>query len=158
MVVNSPSNDIYYGNLVAGPVFLEIAKKVYSTNLDMHTPVNRSGYLAGKEVPYSKSGYLPELEYALNQLGVKVSSRGGEGLWVSTHQEDSLVGVVDRPIARGMVPNVVDMGLKDALYLLENAGLRVRVSGRGTVRSQSLIPGTLVNGQIIELQMSINDT
>lgn len=158
VVVNSPSNDIYYGNLVAGPVFLEIAKKVYSTNLDMHTPVNRSGYLAGKEVPYSKSGYLPELKYALNQLGMTLHATDSTGLWVSTHQADSIIGVVDRPVPGGMVPNVVDMGLKDALYLLENAGLKVRFTGRGTVRSQSVLPGTSVKGQIVELQMSINDT
>ena len=31
VVVNSPSNGVYYGNLVAGTVFKEIADKVYAT-------------------------------------------------------------------------------------------------------------------------------
>ena len=32
VVVNAPSNGVYYGNLVAGSVFKEISDKVYSTS------------------------------------------------------------------------------------------------------------------------------
>ena len=48
----------------------------------------------------------------------------------------------DRTIPEALVPNVVDMGLKDALYLLESRGIRVVVNGRGTVRQQSSGPGS----------------
>ena len=44
-------------------------------------------------------------------------------------------------IDRHVVPNVQGMGLRDALYLLENRGLRVQVTGAGMVRRQSLTPG-----------------
>jgi cell division protein FtsI (penicillin-binding protein 3) len=52
---------------------------------------------------------------------------------------------------KSIVPNVIDMGLKDALYLLEERGLRVSVRGRGRVISQSLTSGSKVlpNGSII---------
>ena len=43
-----------------------------------------------------------------------------------------------------MIPNVKGMGLRDALYLLENSGLKVGVSGSGTVSKQSLEPGQRV--------------
>jgi cell division protein FtsI (penicillin-binding protein 3) len=46
------------------------------------------------------------------------------------------------------------MGLRDALYLLENAGLRVQTKGAGTVRRQSIAPGSAINGSpsiILEL-------
>ena len=36
VVVNAPSNDVYYGNLVAGPIFKEIADKVYASTLEIH--------------------------------------------------------------------------------------------------------------------------
>jgi cell division protein FtsI (penicillin-binding protein 3) len=39
------------------------------------------------------------------------------------------------------MPNVVGMGLKDALYILESRGLKVKFSGKGTVRSQSIRAG-----------------
>jgi cell division protein FtsI (penicillin-binding protein 3) len=34
------------------------------------------------------------------------------------------------------------MGLKDAIYILEDRGLRVRIQGNGMVKRQSLPPGT----------------
>jgi cell division protein FtsI (penicillin-binding protein 3) len=47
------------------------------------------------------------------------------------------------------------MGLRDALYLLENAGLTVRTNGIGAVRSQSILPGTpLGNYATITLELS----
>jgi cell division protein FtsI (penicillin-binding protein 3) len=60
-----------------------------------------------------------------------------------------------REMIPNLVPNVVGMGLKDALYVLENAGLKVRFAGRGVVRSQSMRPGTRINeGNIIFIQLS----
>ena len=35
------------------------------------------------------------------------------------------------------------MGAKDAVYLLENMGLNVQVTGRGKVYSQNMKPGTI---------------
>ncbi len=56
------------------------------------------------------------------------------------------------------VPDVKDMGAKDALFLLENAGLKVELTGRGTVRSQTPIPGTLLRkGDRVKLEMSITE-
>ena len=40
------------------------------------------------------------------------------------------------------MPNVKGMGLKDALYLLENAGIKVNYEGTGVVKHQSVSPGT----------------
>ncbi|NJN35337.1 MAG: PASTA domain-containing protein [Saprospiraceae bacterium] len=45
------------------------------------------------------------------------------------------------------------MGLKDALYILENRGLRVKFSGYGKVAAQSIMPGTAVAGQVIALKL-----
>jgi cell division protein FtsI (penicillin-binding protein 3) len=44
--------------------------------------------------------------------------------------------------AAGLMPNVLGMGLRDALYILENHGLHVRLSGSGMVKRQSPAPGT----------------
>ena len=51
-----------------------------------------------------------------------------------------------------VTPNVVGMGLKDAVYLLETAGLKISATGRGKVMNQSKAAGTKVEkGQIISL-------
>ena len=52
----------------------------------------------------------------------------------------------------GIIPDVKGMGLKDAVYILENVGLKVKVSGKGKVFNQSIIAGTASRkGQLIEL-------
>ena len=48
VIINSPSNGIYYGGLVAGPVFKEIAEKVYSNSVDFLEPINNKQNLLTK--------------------------------------------------------------------------------------------------------------
>ena len=59
---------------------------------------------------------------------------------------DSLV-MKNRIVADKTIPSVIGMGLKDAIYLLENRGCRVRVEGYGKVQRQSLAVGTRASGQ-----------
>lgn len=42
------------------------------------------------------------------------------------------------------MPDLKGMGLRDALFLLEERKLKVQVKGKGKVISQSLAPGSLV--------------
>ncbi|MCF8379746.1 MAG: transpeptidase family protein [Bacteroidales bacterium] len=156
VVVNAPSNDIYYGNLVAGPVFKEIANKIYATQLDIHQEVNRPEREIFANAPYSKSGNADELSFVLGSLGISYTIDSKESGWVSTTSGGDVVKLKQRDYKNRLVPNVLDMGLKDAVYLLESSGLNVITEGRGTVRSQSILPGSIINkGQTIRLTMSI---
>ena len=156
VVVNAPSHDIYYGNLVAGPVFREIANKVYATQLDIHQEVNRSEREIIAEAPYSKSGYYNDLSFVLNSLGIEQHNDSIKSEWVSTTSSGEAVTLKSRAIRKRLVPNVMDMGLKDAVYLLESSDLKVIVEGRGTVRTQSVLPGAVIKkGETIKLIMSL---
>ncbi len=157
VVVNSPSNNVYYGNLVAGPIFREIADKVYATSLDMHEPLMVKRELLS-DPPYSKSGRADDLNLVFKHLGVPyVKTSGNVAEWVTTTRRDSFVELRERNVTREFVPNVVDMTLSDALYLLENHKMDVVVRGRGKINSQSVPPGTVVSsGQRIILEMSIH--
>jgi cell division protein FtsI (penicillin-binding protein 3) len=44
-----------------------------------------------------------------------------------------------------LMPNVVGMGLKDALFILESRGMDVHFTGRGMVRSQSIPAGRKIS-------------
>ncbi|MBP6331463.1 MAG: PASTA domain-containing protein, partial [Alistipes sp.] len=48
------------------------------------------------------------------------------------------------PAETGTMPDVRGMGLKDALFVLESRGLKVRFSGRGAVVRQSVAPGARI--------------
>jgi cell division protein FtsI (penicillin-binding protein 3) len=57
-------------------------------------------------------------------------------------------------VTKGQMPSVQGMGLKDAIYLLENLSLKVVPVGSGRVKNQSVEPGTPVRkGQTVTLQM-----
>ncbi len=156
VVVNSPSNNIYYGNLVAGPVFREIADKVYAKSVDMHEPLAAKNKILN-DPPFSKSGNVKDLDLVFRYFGVPYRSSNEISDWVTTARQDSFVEIQNRKIINEFVPNVVDMALSDAIYILENQGLQVEANGRGKVNAQSLFPGTIARpGQRIVLEMSIN--
>jgi cell division protein FtsI (penicillin-binding protein 3) len=70
---------------------------------------------------------------------------------------DSNKHIVIQPkkMYRNIVPDVTGMGLKDAVYMLENSGLQVQVVGKGRVHGQSVPAGTkIIKGQNITLQLS----
>jgi cell division protein FtsI (penicillin-binding protein 3) len=156
VVVSSPSACGYYGNVVAGPVFKRIAEKIHANRLELQTSVAEAAPPDPRS-PVTFSGNAKDLLAAANALGVRTRVKG-EGEWVSTTAGDSAVLVEPRGMpgeALGMVPNVLGMGLKDALYILENRGLRVRVSGNGMVKRQSLPPGSrCFKGSVITLDLT----
>ena len=56
--------------------------------------------------------------------------------------------------AKGLMPNMNGMGLKDALYLVGNAGLKARVKGSGKVFSQSIPAGSKI-GRGLSVQIEL---
>jgi cell division protein FtsI (penicillin-binding protein 3) len=157
VVIYSPKNLIYHGAHVAGPVFDEIASKVYATDLALQEPVNE-GRKRNLEIPFSKSGYQSDIAKVLNELDIKKLIQDSRAEWVTTMKNENLVTLAPRKVINNLVPNVVSMGLKDAIYLLENAGLKVVVVGRGSVKNQSIPPGTKVRkGERIKIEMSFTE-
>ncbi len=142
VVVNAPSEDVYYGNLVAGPIFREIADKVYANSLDIQAPIaEKNGTLSEKErVVSAAHGFRKDLSAVMDSLELPYESSGSSDWAVALKRKEKL-DLGTRKVTRKKVPNVQGMGLKDALYLLENLGLRVKVNGTGRVADQSVEPG-----------------
>src|SRR5690554_3915010 len=155
VVVNAPSADVYYGNLVAGPIFKEVADKVYANSLNMHKEFESTPYYAQSAIPYSKHGKSSTAQQVFSLLDININVIDRDAEWITTHTKDSVVDLKPLAITENLVPNVVGMGLRDAIYLLENNGLFVKIKGRGMVKYQSLAPGTRINkGQKIEIELS----
>jgi cell division protein FtsI (penicillin-binding protein 3) len=107
-------------------------------------------------MPYSKTGLKKDLDYVFDKLDIKVEENNAKSEWVSTVKMDNHIEYNNRHTISNLVPNVVDMGLRDAMFLLENAGLHVVVRGRGKVTSQSIASGTRIHaGDTIILEMSL---
>ncbi len=154
VVVNAPSKNVYYGNLVAGPIFKEVADKVYANSLQIHEELSEQEFYANSAIPYSKNGHHGDLLTIFNVLDIPMNEQGTKQ-WVVTSTADSIVHISDRTIPENAVPNVVGMGIRDAIFLLENVGLRVEFKGKGVVKNQSIQPGSpLRPGRTIKLQVA----
>ena len=72
-----------------------------------------------------------------------------------THTPNTNITLTPKDINANKVPNVVGMGAKDAVYLLESLGLKVQLIGIGKVKSQSILAGnTLQKGKTIQLRLN----
>jgi cell division protein FtsI (penicillin-binding protein 3) len=157
VVVNAPSEHIYYGNVVAGPIFRDITDRIYVREYEMQ---DNATLLAEESVqaPYSKSGSGEALASAFKYLNLPLNQQGEDANWVNTKSTEEGVVSTARTIHPALVPNVVDMGLKDAIYLMESRGLKVEADGRGTVRQQSILPGSNISkGRLVKLEMSLKE-
>jgi cell division protein FtsI (penicillin-binding protein 3) len=153
VVINHPTQGSYLAALVAGPVFREIADKVYASDLDMNqaAPLH---YVGNTNLPQSKKGNPKALKQVYSKLGIKplYASNSTTGNGVDTSNG---IPFEETEYKSGVVPSVTGMGLSDALYLLGNAGYKVTVRGSGAVTSQSVTGGSIVpkgTKILIELQ------
>lgn len=156
VVIHDPRSGNYYGSTVAAPVFKELADKIYSTQLDFKEEevIPDSLALASRRIPVSKSGNSKDLETVFRGFKIPIENNS-ESDWVSTSTSKDTVKVSTRTIKEGLVPNVVGMGLQDALYILENQGMKVKVFGYGTVKRQSVQAGVAVkNSPYITIELS----
>lgn len=150
VVVANPSAGVYYGGYVAGPVFKEIADKVYASHINPYLDQDRP---TDEQPDYLivKGGRRDETEYVLRKLDFAYND-APDAEWVSQADSTRLTEVA---IKDKLVPQVTGMGLKDAVFLLENAGLRVVPIGRGRVVRQSIKAGsTYRKNQEIVLELS----
>jgi cell division protein FtsI (penicillin-binding protein 3) len=142
----------YSGSAVSGTVFTAIANKVYSSHLQYQASFQENSTRV-REVPSVFYGTAHDIKLVLNRLNILMKANHS-GEWITTSKDNEVVALETRKLEKGKVPNVVGMGLRDALYLLENEGLYVDFSGQGRVVSQSVTPGSpIYKGTLIKLEL-----
>ena len=153
VVIDHPKGVPQYGSDVAAPVFKEIADKIYATDLELHEPLPRQFAREEGVLPVIQAGLRSDLQLICNTLGIPQRTRD-ETEWTRTEHGGDRVIWTDNHQEKGTVPNVEGMTLRDALYLLENQGLRVEHSGTGRVAKQSKEAGSkAVKGERVRLEL-----
>lgn len=151
VVVSRPRNGVPSGGSMAGTVFKEIAEKTYShqIRLDLRKMASEPDRVM---IPAIKNGDTRSIEYLLEELDIDAASKRAKSEYAVCRRsagKDTL-HIRELTIRKGLVPHVVGMGARDAVYVLERSGLRVNLSGKGHVVSQSIPPGKrIVKGQTI---------
>lgn len=154
VVIAGPTKQIY-GAEVSGTVFTAIANKVHSSSLEYHENFNLSEHRNTHSIPVVKYGNVRDTELALDKIDVKHQDLSDGAAYVVTHKTENNIQLQARKTDRAIVPDVRGMALNDAVYLLENYGLRVKIIGNGKVIKQSQPAGSeLVKGTTIRLVLS----
>jgi len=152
-IKNKPHAARIYGASVAAPVFGEVARRLYAMTFEKQirsTP--RPLFDSTLEI---KSGATDELRTILTTLNLPVPDAKTTFPYARPQSGQGTIALKPLPEPRNVIPDVRGMGLKDALYLLESAGLKVKIAGKGKVISQSLAPGgPIEKGNIIAIELS----
>lgn len=143
VIKNRPNAKKFYGAMVAGPVFKEIADKLNALNTEK-TQAVRVNEVHADSIGYYYAGNTKDIRYVLKMLNLSYIDSVSGGSWSSIYANNHRLVVHARPVGKNAVPNVKGMGLKDALYLLEKINVKVIAKGKGRVVTQSVEPGTLL--------------
>jgi cell division protein FtsI (penicillin-binding protein 3) len=153
VLIKNPRGWQQYGSNVAAPVFKEIADNIYARDTRLHLAMDDEKYSKTGVFPVIRAGNQSELVMLCNALGVS-NHPLTDSEWVRTVRNGNSVDLKQQAVGRGVVPDVSGMTFRDALYLLEQSGLKVSFEGKGRVEKQSLSPGRKINkGDRIYLQL-----
>jgi cell division protein FtsI (penicillin-binding protein 3) len=146
------------GGTMAGSVFGKIAERVYAK--DLHLSLAAAVDSSSVVIPDVKAGELKDTRTVLQELGIASQMtfdfRADKDNWCTARQMPQSVTLDNRDMIQDFVPNVIGMGAKDAVYLLESKGLKVQLSGVGKVKRQSVSGGTKVKrGETVKLFLTL---
>ena len=151
VVVNNPRQNGYYGKDVAAPVFVEIAKKAFASRPELQSlmPSSEKSIFAVN----SWKGNPNDFNEIAKELDIPVAKFTSVSEIVQIKSEENLLLFQEKNFPDNLVPDVRKMGLRDAVYVLENRGMKAISRGYGKVYRQSIPPGTKIKGQTIILYL-----
>lgn len=143
VVIREPRKGYPSGGKMAGSVFKNVAERTMA--LKSHRKAltyERDTVTNFPMKPFVKVGYYKALLTVMTDLQLPISVNSSD--WVKSFSDDHQIRVESVSVPINVVPDLLGMGAKDAVYLAERLGLNVQVEGRGKVVSQTIKPGTLV--------------
>lgn len=158
VVVYEPSKGNYYGGLVAAPVFKEVAEKVYSGSVEIIQPINTKPDMLTK-MPDVITGRGDDISHVAKAFNLPASKMDSEKYVSRNHRDTTRITLsessIETQLKKGIMPNLTGLSAKDALFILENHGLYVKIQGFGSVRKQSIEAGQkIVKGHKVTLTLS----
>ena len=154
VMIYKPRKGGYYGSDVALPVFREIADNVFSLKPELLNTMNEAVAFKpiDRNMPVGSVGKKSDFIVLSSMMDLNYEELSSSP-WTYLDAQSDTLQMERKTIKEGIVPSVVGMGLRDAVYLLETMGLKVSSKGYGKVVNQSIIPGTRVVGQQINLRL-----
>ena len=141
VVVNNPKENGFYGGNVSAPIFKEISDKVFAADISIHNSILIAEQI--KDTPNLTQGKTEDMSKLLDNLSLEYEKTKSN--WMVPSYSSMKISLERRSIEKdfeeGLMPNLFGMNLLDAVYLLENAGLKVEIKGKGHIVNQSIKKG-----------------
>jgi len=153
VVMREPGIGYASGGTMTGSVFKNIAERVIALNSNRKpSHVDTDSIDESNFIPNTKIGYYKAIQTVMNTLRLPLAANSRD--WVKPVAVERQTRVEPIAVSRNAIPNLVGMGLKDAVFILENLGLNVQVQGRGKVFSQNIKPGTVARkGSVVLINL-----
>lgn len=140
VVISKPQKARTHGGDLAAPVFRELSDRVVGTRIDFNKTNIKESTVKYPVIGYGNGGDF----YAFcKSLGLHITKPSV--MWVKGKDINGMCALSEQNVQSGIVPNVVGLTIKDAVYMLENLGMKVRFHGKGKVVSQSVAAGTRID-------------
>ncbi|MEO6290584.1 MAG: penicillin-binding protein [Ginsengibacter sp.] len=157
VIQNTSESRLAYGGVVSAPVFKEVADRIYAAKFSSEPSFKRENKAdSNTYITYGLKSDLNKIT-SIFQYGAIDSATSGSWRLMAlrgTKAELNAAYSTTSSISK-KVPDVTGLGLKDAVYLLENMGLKVIASGRGKVITQSLPQDAdFSKGQSINIELN----
>ncbi len=156
VIQNTSESRLAYGGVVSAPVFREVADRIYASEFSSNPAENFKS--KPDSTTYMMYGLKPDLNRIVSVFQYALVDSATSGLWRTMAVQGKraeLNTAYNITPAQKKVPDVTGLGLKDAVYMLENMGLKVIASGRGKVSYQSLPQDAdFKKGQSINIQLN----
>ncbi|WP_417097490.1 penicillin-binding protein [Leyella stercorea] len=148
------------GGGMSGVVFHDIAEGIMAQSLKLEAADARDSLSI--LIPQVKNGNMLAASYVLDHLGIKQQSNwdgsylNGNPIWGHALESSGKTIALHRvpEVDKNTMPDVHGMGAKDAVYLIESRGVKVKLNGRGKVMEQSIGAGERIKkGMVCSLRL-----
>lgn len=142
VVIDNPRGERQFGGDVAAPVFKKVADKLFYQDIELQRSLSLGGLPNNNFVSTQVPAYTPILKQAYHVLGISPQSIDTTAEWTKANfNPDASINLQKADVKKGFMPNLKGYSLRDALFILENRGVKVKVEGQGKVYQQSVRPG-----------------
>jgi cell division protein FtsI (penicillin-binding protein 3) len=142
VIKTKPHAALHYGGQLAAPVFKEVATKLYAMNVERKNVIPMQYKQDSIFTMYA--GSSNDVKDIFSSMNISYSDSTEKKIWSNVYISPEKPVVKSAIVAKKSIPDVRNMSLKDALYILENIKLKVITKGRGKVIAQDILPGTPV--------------
>ena len=136
------------GGGMSGVVFHEISEGIMAQTNKLKLEASDARDSNSILVPDVKNGNILAADYVLSQIGLKPRAdwdgdyMHGNPIWGRADNNGHNVTFTKEDMThKDIMPDVHGMGARDAVYLIEKRGLKVKIQGRGKVVEQSIGAG-----------------